>query len=81
MATQRPPDVPPAIPQPMADYLRRLGLWAFQEIDKKISRDEGEPHVMLFPSDQKPPKAVFAVTVDSAGTLTTAPAPLGSGKP
>jgi hypothetical protein len=81
MATTRPPDVPPSVPQPMADYLRRLGLWAFQEIDKKISRDEGEPHVMLYPSDQKPPKAVFSITVDSAGTIAVNPVTLGTGKP
>jgi hypothetical protein len=81
MPTSRAPDVPPSVPQPIADYLRRLSLWAYQEIDKKISRDEGEPHVLLYPSDQKPPKAVFAVTVNSAGTIAATSAPLGTGKP
>jgi hypothetical protein len=73
--------VPPSVPQDVADYVRRLSLWAYQEIDKKISKDEGTAQVLLFPSDQKPPKAVFAVTVNSAGTIAATSAPLGTGKP
>jgi hypothetical protein len=81
MPTQAPPDVPPNVPPQVADYLRRLSTWAFQEIDKKIPKNEATAHVLLIPSDVKIPAKVFKITVDSAGAVHTAQAPLAGGPP
>ena len=81
MPTQRPPDVPATVPQPVADYLRRLATWAYQEIDRKIPKDEATLHVLLAPSDQKPPTTVFSITVDHTGAMKIASVALGGGKP
>lgn len=81
MPTTAPPDVPPNTPQPIADYLRRFGTWAYQQIDSKIPQQSAAPFVLLTPSDQKTPTTVFKLTVDSSGALTVTQVSLGSGKP
>jgi hypothetical protein len=87
MPTQAPPDVPtfsgmsPPASQALSDFLRRLSTWAYQEIDKKVPKDEATAHVILSSSDQKPVTTIFAITVDHTGAITASPIPLGSGKP
>lgn len=81
MPTQRPPDVPPNVPQPVADYLRRLATWAYQEIDAKVPKEEAVPHLLLSPITQKPPTAIFEIVVNDAGAMATQRVPLGGGKP
>ena len=81
MPTLTPPDVPANVPRDVAEYLRRLNLWAYQEIDKKVSKDEATPHVILSASDQTAPPSAFMLTVNHTGTLTTASVPIGKGKP
>lgn len=83
MPTQAPPDVPASseISPLLSDYMRRFSTWAFQEINKKVSKTEPQPSLLLTPSDQKQPSTVFQVAVDSAGNLSTTQVPLGRGRP
>lgn len=87
MPTQRPPDVPPltgmspAAAQALSDYLRRLAMWAYQEIDAKVPKAEAVPQLLLSPITEKPPVHIFGVVVNSSGVLATQAVPLGSGKP
>jgi hypothetical protein len=81
MPTTAPPDVPPNTPQPVADYLRRFGTWAYQQIDSKVPQNAGVPSILLLPSDQKTPTTVFKLTVDSSGDLHVTKVPLGGGQP
>ena len=81
MPTQAPPDIPSGLDPKVADYLRRVNTWAFQEIDGKVSKTEPAPALMLSPSDQKQPNTVFRISVDSSGNLSTTQVPLGGGKP
>ena len=81
MPTQAPPDIPANVPAPVADYLRRLSTWAYQELDRKISRNEATPAVLFSASDEKPPKHIFSLTVDHTGASHVTPVPLGGGAP
>jgi hypothetical protein len=81
MPTRPPPDVPSTIEQPVADYLRRLSLWAFQEIDKKIPKDEATPGLVLVAYDVNVNPKVFKVQVTNAGALQANAVPYGGGKP
>jgi hypothetical protein len=88
MPTQRPPDVPGGLDPKVADYLRRLATWAYQEIDGKVPKAEAVPQLLLSASDQKPPKVIHALTINAAGAINAtvtgvaAPSiPLGGGKP
>lgn len=83
MPTQPPPDLPASsqISPLLSDYLRRLSTWAFQEINKKVTKDEATPHVIFAASDQKQPTSTFKLTVDSTGTVGVSQVPLGKGKP
>ena len=77
MPTRHPPDAPSSIGQPLADYLRKLGLWAFQGFAGKVDRDSAEPGLLL----QSPGGAVFSLGVDDQGRITSTPIILASGKP
>jgi hypothetical protein len=81
MPTPPPPDPPASIPQPIADYLRRLSLWAYQELDGKVPKAEAVPQLLLSASDQKPPVAVHALTINAAGAIAATAVTLGGGKP
>lgn len=81
MPTRPPPDPPPTVDQPLADYLRRLSLWAMQEIDKKIGKTEPTQQVLLTPITQKTPTVVWALVVNDAGAIAVQRVPFGSGKP
>lgn len=81
MPTQRPPDVPSNVPQPVADYLRRLATWAYQEIDAKIPKDEATAHLILAAYDVKANPKVFRIEVTNSGALQANDVPLGGGKP
>lgn len=81
MPTSPPPEIPQDVDPNVARYLRRLGTWAFQEIDAKVPKNEAVAQLLLNPSDQKPPKAVYALTVkNTAPTVVQVnPVPLGKG--
>jgi hypothetical protein len=81
MPTQAPPDIPSKVPPDVADYLRRLSTWAYQEIDRKISKNEATPGVLFSASDEKPPKHIFLLTVDHAGATHVTPVSLGGSNP
>ena len=81
MPTQRPPDIPPGLPPNVADYLRRLNAWAYQEIDKKASMNEAIPSLLFAASDQKNPNAVWRLSVNADGSVVSTSIPLGSGSP
>jgi len=81
MPTPNPPDIPASVGKPVQEYLRRLNTWAFQSISDKVSKTEAQSSVLLTPSDQKNPNTVFAITVDSTGTLSVTQVKLGSRPP
>jgi len=81
MATQRPPQIPPGVPPEVADYLRRLTLWAVQEMDKKMAKDEPVQQLMLFPVTQKTPNVVWGIVVDDSGAVAVQSVPLGGPNP
>jgi hypothetical protein len=81
MSTVPPPDPPPGVDPKLAEYLRRLSLWAYRELDGKVSTTDAAPQMLFSASDERPPKHVFALTIDSAGTMAVTPVPLGGGKP
>ena len=81
MPTQPPPDIPSKVPHEVAEYLRRLNAWAYQELDRKVPKDEAVPAILLSASDQKNPTAVFRLTVNAAGNFVGTQVPLGGGKP
>jgi hypothetical protein len=81
MTTVPPPDVPAGVDPKLADFLRRFSLWAYREFDKKASTTEAVPQLLFSASDEKPPRHVFEVTVNSAGALAVTAVPLGGGKP
>jgi acyl-homoserine lactone acylase PvdQ len=87
MPTQAPPDVPlfpnmsPAASQALADYLRRLSTWAYQEINRKIAKDEATAHLILAAYDVKQNPNIFQIEVTSSGTLQANPVALGGANP
>jgi hypothetical protein len=81
MPTQAPPDIPANVPKEVADYLRRLATWAYQEIDRKISKNEATPAVLFSASDEKIPVHVFKLTVDHTGASHVTAVPLGGANP
>lgn len=83
MPTVPPPQVPAltGLPPQLQEYLRRFSTWAAQEIDKKISADTAVPGILILPTDVKPPNAVFRMSVDHTGAVTTVQIPLGKGRP
>jgi hypothetical protein len=81
MPTVAPPDVPQGLDPTAAAYLRRLATWAYQEIDKKVPKAEAVPQLLLSASDQKPPIAVHALTINAAGAIAATSVALGGGKP
>lgn len=81
MPTTPPPDVPSGVPQPIADYLRRLQVWAYQELDKAVKKDEATTKILLAAYDKKTNPGVYSLGVNSAGTVTATAVPYGEGKP
>jgi hypothetical protein len=79
MPTNPPPNIPANVPQPVADYLQRLSLWAYEEINKAIKRDEATAHLILTAYDQKQNPNIFRVEVTNAGGLQANQVPLGGG--
>lgn len=80
MPTVRPPELPGSIDPRTAEYLRRLMTWAYQELERKIPKDEATRHVLLQAYDVNPGK-VYEVRVTNAGALQANALPLGGGKP
>ena len=83
MATVPPPPIPQltGLPKPLQEYLQRFSAWAYHEVDRRIDKEEAVPGVLILPTDVKPPRAVFRMSVDHTGTVTTTQIPLGTGKP
>lgn len=81
MPTQRPPDVPPGLDPQVAQYLRRLATWAYQEIDAKVPKEEAVRHILLSPITQKPPTTIFEIVVNETGSMAAQRVALGGGKP
>ena len=81
MPTLRPPDLPSGIDPKLADYLRRLNTWAFQEIDKKIPKDEATTQLIVAAYDAKTNPRVFKIQVTNSGLLQANDVPYGGGKP
>jgi hypothetical protein len=81
MPVQPPPSVPSDVPQPVADYLRQLNLWAYQELNKAIRKDEATSQLILAAYDQKQNPNVFRITISNSGALTATQVPLGGGRP
>ena len=81
MPTSPPPEIPSDVDPKLAGYLRRLGAWAFQEIDAKVPKNEAVAQLLLNPSDQKPPKTVYSLTVKSTAptVVQVTQVPLGKG--
>lgn len=81
MPTSRPPDVPSGVDPQVAQYLRRLATWAYQEIDAKIGKTDPVQQVLLYPITQKTPQAVFGLIVNESGVMATQRVGFGSGQP
>jgi hypothetical protein len=79
MSTNPPPNIPSNIPQPVAAYLQRLSLWAYEEINRAVKKNEAEPHLILAAYDQKQNPNIFRVEVTNAGALEANQVPLGGG--
>lgn len=81
MPTSAPPDVPAGTDPKLADYLRRLNAWAYQELQKKAPLNEAIPALHFLPSDQKPPQTTFMLQIDHTGAVRVMQMPLGGGTP
>lgn len=81
MPTQAPPDIPSNVPPQVADYLRRLNAWAFQEIDKKLGKAEPQQQILMYPVTQKKPTIVWALVVNDTGTTAVQRVPFGGANP
>lgn len=81
MPTRPPPEIPSTIDQQTAQYLRSLSLWAYQQIDSKIPKDEATPNLILAAYDTKLNPHVFRIQVTNSGTLQANPVVFGEGKP
>lgn len=83
MPTVPPPDLPhvPGLPAQLIDYLRKSNRWAFEELEKKVPKNEAVVWIMLSASDQKNPTAVFKLQVDHTGAVHVTQMPLGGGAP
>jgi len=77
MPTRPPPDLPASIPQPIADYLRRLSLWAFEEIDHRIPKNEMVTYVLMGAYDNKTNPVVYKIQVNTNGQVVANPVPFG----
>lgn len=71
-----PPDLPniPNIQPELAEYLRRVTMWAAKQFTFKVPIDTATHGVLL----QSPSGKVYAITVDDSGTLIATLVPLGS---
>lgn len=73
-ATRPPPQVPADVKGALADYLGRVSLWTRNELANKLSTSHAAPGVMLQATDSTD---VFLITVNSTGTISATPVPLG----
>ena len=65
MDVPAPPDVISAVPHEVALQFRKLGQWAFNNLNKMVRSDAGTAQIYLIAPNQ----SVWGVTVDNSGRL------------
>lgn len=75
-----PPPVPQDLDPKTREYLQRFSAWVSNELFTTISSNTAAPQVLLSASDEKPPKHIFSLTVNSGGALSVTAVSLGGAR-